>query len=109
MVSYKTPSKGPGRKKGEGCVPGKQTYCPSRISFQLAGDRLNQPKFSSDSKKLEVSNYPMLLKIIYEHNQSINSADALRYRPIGEGVKRKLMKTFCRRSQSIIGVSDFQK
>ena len=36
----------------------------------------------------------MLLKIIYEHNHSINSADALRCRPIGEGVKRKLMKLF---------------
>ena len=65
-----------------------------RIVIQLAGDRLNQSKFSSDSEKLEVSNYPMLLKIIYEHNHSINSADALRYRPIVEGVKRKLMKLF---------------
>ena len=35
MASYEASSKGPGRKKGEDRVPGKQTYCPARISFQL--------------------------------------------------------------------------
>ena len=81
---------GPGRKKGQERVPGKHTSCPSKSSFQLAGDKLNQSKKSSIEKQKDVQTFPSMVKINYEHNHSINSADALRYRPVGDEVKREL-------------------
>ena len=86
--------KGPGRKTGEDRVPGKQTLCEAKLSFQLAGNKLYQSKSSSSDKCLEALKFPMLLKMSYVHNHSINSSDALRYRPIGENAKEKLKQLF---------------
>lgn len=82
--------KGPGRKTGEDRVPGKQTCCEAKLSFHLAGNKLYQSKSSSSGKCSEALIYPMLIKMSYVHNHSINSSGALRYRPIGENAKEQL-------------------
>ena len=87
-------TKGPGRKKGQARVPGKQTSCEANVTFQLAGDRLGHSKSSVGTRKQDIQMYPMLVKIHFVHNHSINAGDALRYRPIGDEVKAKLLQLF---------------
>ena len=58
----------------------------------MAGDKLNQSKKSSIEKQKDVHTFPLIVKINYEHNHSINSADALR--PVSDEVKRELTVLF---------------
>ena len=44
--------------------------------------------------KMEVKDYPLLLKLHHTHNHSIKSADALRYRPVTKEVEEKFLALF---------------
>ena len=81
-------------KKSRSLQPGKDTSCAAMISFTLAGERYHQSKRFCPENKVMAQDYPMLLRITYTHNHSINAADALRYRPISENVKKDLTDLF---------------
>ena len=89
-----TRESGPGRKKGQDRVPGKSTCCPATLTFQIAGKCLNQSRSSNGMKGEEVRNFPTLIKLCYQHNHSINSADALRYKPVIDEAKQGLINYF---------------
>ena len=89
------PHKGPGRQPGSACVPGKDTGCPAKIKFILSGSNIhssNRYKLSLTRKYKE--EYPLEITLDFEHNHSINSADALRYRPVSENCKSKFFELF---------------
>ena len=86
-----TEKKGPGRKKGQDRVPHRNTDCEAVLEFQLAGTKLHQSKSSAATKGEDVKNYPMEIKLHYKHNHSINCADALRFRDVGDEAKRRLL------------------
>ena len=86
---------GPGRQPGTECVPGKNTECPALLKFSLSGSHLH----GSRSKKLSLTRqnkdkYPLEVTLEFNHNHSINSADALRYRPVSDDVKIKFIELF---------------
>ena len=91
---FENRTKGPGRKKGQPRVPDKHTGCTATFTFQLAGEKLHQSKSSSQSVKMEVKDYPLLLNLHHTHNHSIKSADALRYRPVTKEVEEKFLALF---------------
>ena len=89
------PNTGPGRNPGANKVPGKNTCCPANIKFSLSGDRLH----TSNRHKSSITNqrksaYPLEVKLSYQHNHSINSADAMRYRPVSEECKEAFINLF---------------
>ena len=75
-------------------VPGKSICCPATLTFQIAGKCLNQSRSSNGMKGEEVRNFPTLIKLCYQHNHSINSADALRYKPVSDEAKQGLINYF---------------
>ena len=81
-------------KKRRSLQPGKDTNCAAMISFSLGGERHHQSKRFCPQNKDMAQEYPMFLRITYTHNHSINAADALRYRPISENVKKDLIDLF---------------
>ena len=72
--------KGPGRQPGSECVSSKNTGCSAKLKFTLSGSTLhtsNRYKLSITRKCKE--EYPLEIILDFDHNHSINSADALRY------------------------------
>ena len=89
------PHKGPGRQPGSECVPGKNAGCPAKLKFTLSGSTLhtsNRYKLSITRKCKE--EYPLEIILDFDHNHSINSADALRYRPVSENCKIIFLELF---------------
>ena len=89
------PHTGPGRNPGADKIPGKNTCCPAKIKFALSGDRLH----TSNRYRLSLTNqrksaYPLEVILSYRHNHSINSADAMRYRPVSEECKEAFITLF---------------
>ena len=81
--------KGPGGQPGAERVPHKNTECPAVLNFTLSGSQLH----TSHHKKLSLTRrlkdtYPLEITLQFVHNHSINSGDALRYRPVSDEVKQ---------------------
>ena len=79
------PHSGAGRQPGCEKIPGKDTCCPAKLQFSLPGEGL----YTSDQYRLSITkqnktNYPLELKLDYLQNHCINSADAMRYRPVSK-------------------------
>ena len=92
---------GPGRQPGSEREPGKNTCCPATLSFSLSGDHLHSSyRHKISSTKQNKQKYPLEFKLSYIHNHSINSADALKYRPVSEECKMKFNELF-RNDQSL--------
>ena len=77
------PHKGPGRQPGSECVPGKIQGDQAKFKFTLHTLHMsNRYKLSITRKCKE--EYPLKIILDFDHNHSINSADALRYRPVSK-------------------------
>ena len=84
---------GPGRQPRAERQAGKDTQCPAKLSFSLSGEKLHISKKSSTIRQ-HLSEYPLEVKLDYHHNHSINSANALKYRPISEQCKSEFIALF---------------
>ena len=76
-------------------MPGKNTGCPAKLKFTLSGSTLHtsiryKPSITRKCKE----EYPLEILLVFAHNHSINSADALRYRPVSENCKIKFLELF---------------
>ena len=74
---------------------GKNTGCPAKLKITLSGSTLhtsNRYKLSITRKWKE--EYPLVIILDFDHNHSINSVDALRYRPVSENCKIKFLELF---------------
>ena len=89
------PHEGPGRQPGAECVPGKNTECPTKLNFTLSGSSLHTSNLKRMSlTRMQKDQYPLDIELEFIHNHAINSADALRYRPVSEEVKTKFSNLF---------------
>ena len=85
-MKMKAPHEGPGRQPE--CVPGKNTECPAKLNFTLSGSSLHTSNRKRMSlTRMQKDQYPLDIELEFVHNHAINSADALRYRPVTEEVK----------------------
>ena len=83
------------RQPGSECIPGKNTSCPAKITFSLSGERLhNSNRFKLSLTKQHKQKYPLEINLEFIHNHNINTADALRYRPISDECKKKFLELF---------------
>ena len=69
--------------------PGKNTCCPSSLNF-----RLENPVGSSKSLKTERQNFPLWLKLNFDHNHSLNRADYLKFLDVNEEAKQSYLNMF---------------
>ena len=86
---------GTGRQPGAQCVPGKNTQCPALPKFTLSGSHLHTShRYKQSLTQQTKAMYPLEITLDFMHNHNINSADALRYRPVSEEVKGKFIELF---------------
>ena len=91
------PHSGPGRQPGAELQPGKNTICPANLTFSLSAAKQNAPKNRSLQRRNEHerrTKYPLELTLDFTHNHSINSANALRFRPVSEETKKRFIELF---------------
>ena len=87
--------KGAGRQPGAECVPGKNTECPALLKLTLSGSHLHTSRrYKLSLIQQTKDKYPLEIALDFIHDHSINSADALRYRPVSEEVKGKFIELF---------------
>ena len=87
--------KGPGRQPGDEKNPGKNTDCPAKLKFKLAGEALYGSNIMRNTDlRHDIRTYRLGLELTSTHNHSIKSADALRYRNVSSDVKDTFLRLF---------------
>ena len=83
-----------GNKTGKIKEPGKDTNCPAEINFSISAPC----DLACGNKKTDVQymrdKFPLKIKLYFNHNHSIHSADALRFRPVSDETKKLLTDLF---------------
>ena len=83
-----------GNKTGKVREPGKDTKCAAELTFSIAAPC--EPGCSHTNSQTHdlKKNYPLEIKLYYDHNHAIAAADALRYRPVSEVTKKLFIDLF---------------
>ena len=68
---------------------GRNTNCGAKINF-----RLENPVAQNAEQRQEKENFPLWIKIEFEHNHSINRAEFLKYRSVGDKTKSEFLEMF---------------
>ena len=69
--------------------PGKNTNCEAKLNF-----RLENPVAEKAEKKKDKEQFPLWLKINFVHNHSLQRAEFLKYRSVGEDTKAAFSDMF---------------
>ena len=73
-----------GNTTGKVREPGKQTKCDAELTFSIAAP-CNPGCHHKNSKTHDLKKeYPLEIKLYYDHNHARNTAYALRYRPVSQ-------------------------
>ena len=80
-----------GNKTGKLKEPGKNTTCPAELNFSISS--LCQSVCVTDTHHVR-NEYPLEIKLHYNHNHPIQAADAMRFRPVSEDTKKMFTDLF---------------
>ena len=80
-----------GNKTGKLKEPGKNTNCPAELNFSISS--LCQSVCVTDTHHVR-NEYPLEIKLHYNHNHPIQAADAMRFRPVSEDTKKMFTDLF---------------
>ena len=78
-----------GSTEKENRQPGKNTNCGAKINF-----RLDNPIAKFEDQRKDKENFPLWLKIDFQHNHSISRAEFLKYRSVSEDTKAAFTDMF---------------
>ena len=69
--------------------PGKNTNCPAKLMFKLE----NAVASKAEQRKIK-EDFPLWIKVEFDHNHAINRAEFLKFRSVSEGTKSAFEKMF---------------
>ena len=78
-------------KTGKVREPGKNTNCPAELQFSISPPCKSVCNTDTHKKRNE---YPLEIKLYYNHNHSIQAADAMRFLPVSEETKKLFTNLF---------------
>ena len=83
-----------GNKTGKLREPGKDTKCEADIQFSIATPCETNCSHKNGNTHYLKQEYPLEIKLYYNHNHPIQAADALRFRPVSDETKKLFEELF---------------
>ena len=81
-------------KTGKCKEPGKNTNCPAEFNFSISSPCQAKCGNKSTNTHFVRNEYPLQIKLYYNHNHAIQAADALRFRRVSEETKKLFIDLF---------------